>query len=99
MYRTIHLSLIHPHGHLSVIKHPSQFILQGQHFLCKFLIQNVNLMLYKISFPSHLLITCSPGILDFGTELRTCCAEEVGFLQVVLVNIELRCTCDKEVVK
>jgi hypothetical protein len=79
-YLCLHVSLLLPHRHFPIVKQPLQLILERPRLLSQSLPQNINFVLQLRSFRAHALIPAFPRIPDFGFQLATCGAEEVGFV-------------------
>ena len=74
-------TLFGAHGHLAVIEHASQLVLQRERLLRHPLAQNVDLVLQVRPLATRLVCRHLATGRDFGTQLGARRPEEVGLLQ------------------
>ena len=78
--RALHAPLLHPHGHLPVVEHPTQVVFQGKRVLRQFLVQDLDFVLQVGALGAHLFVGAFTGVLDLRAKFGAGGAEEVRFL-------------------
>lgn len=81
--------LLHADGHLAVVEHPAQVVLERQGVLRRFLRQDVDFVLQVRALRRHLGRAGFARVQDLGAEFGAGGAEEVGFLLGVFSSGEL----------
>lgn len=79
-YRALHVPLLIPHVHPSVIKHALYVVLEGHDVLRHALAEDINLVLQLCPLLACLFVGNSLVVRDLGAKLGAGGAKEIGFL-------------------